>query len=131
MPRRASIVALLVDHAVFTPPPDAVAHARAVMDARAACGTQVSRGGAARGQRRHHENGLVGQYANGGAEWQPAGEPVAFKVHDFPDPDPDPDPDLGEAITYGVYDLSRNHGWVSVGPTTTPPRSPWRPCAAG
>ena len=28
---------------------------------------------------------LVGDYANGGAEWQPAGQPVKVKVHDFPD----------------------------------------------
>jgi hypothetical protein len=52
---------------------------------------------------------LVGDYANGGAEWQPAGQPVKVKVHDFPDPT------LGKAIPYGVYDLGRNHGWVSVG----------------
>ena len=30
-------------------------------------------------------------------------------MHDFPDPD------LGKAIPYGVYDLGRDHGWVSVG----------------
>jgi hypothetical protein len=30
-------------------------------------------------------------------------------VHDFPDPK------LGKAIPYGVYDLGRNTGWVSVG----------------
>jgi transposase len=29
---------------------------------------------------------LVGRYANGGAEWQPAGEPEPVGVHDFPDP---------------------------------------------
>jgi hypothetical protein len=29
---------------------------------------------------------LVGNFANGGAEWQPAGEPVEVNVHDFPDP---------------------------------------------
>jgi hypothetical protein len=52
---------------------------------------------------------LVGDYANGGAEWQPAGQPIKVKVHDFPDPA------LGKAIPYGVYDLGRNHGWVSVG----------------
>jgi hypothetical protein len=52
---------------------------------------------------------LVGRFANGGAEWQPSGEPVEVKVHDFPDPA------LGKAIPYGVYDLGRNAGWVSVG----------------
>ncbi len=52
---------------------------------------------------------LVGNYANGGAEWQPTGAPVEVDVHDFPDPT------LGKAIPYGVYDLGANTGWVSVG----------------
>ena len=52
---------------------------------------------------------LVGRYKNGGREWQPKGEPEEVKVHDFLDPD------LGKAIPYGVYDLSENQGWVSVG----------------
>ena len=52
---------------------------------------------------------LVGAFKNGGREWQPKGEPEEVKVHDFLDPD------LGKAIPYGVYDLSENQGWVSVG----------------
>jgi Rhodopirellula transposase DDE domain len=52
---------------------------------------------------------LVGRFAGGGAEWQPAGEPDQVNVHDVPDPT------LGKAIPYGVYDLGRNSGWVSVG----------------
>jgi hypothetical protein len=52
---------------------------------------------------------LVGEFKNAGAEWQPAGQPTAVKVHDFPDPQ------LGKAIPYGVYDLASNEGWVSVG----------------
>ena len=52
---------------------------------------------------------LVGAFKNVGREWQPKGEPVEVKVHDFLDPD------LGKAIPYGVYDLSENQGWVSVG----------------
>ena len=52
---------------------------------------------------------LVGRFANGGAEWQPTGEPDQVNVHDFPDPT------LGKAIPYGVYDLGRNTGWVGVG----------------
>jgi Rhodopirellula transposase DDE domain len=52
---------------------------------------------------------LVGTFANGGREWQPSGEPERVNVHDFPDPK------LGKAIPYGVYDLGRNTGWVSVG----------------
>jgi len=52
---------------------------------------------------------LVGDYRNGGREWQPKGEPVAVRVHDFVDKD------LGKAIPYGVYDVTTNTGWVSVG----------------
>ena len=55
---------------------------------------------------------LIGSYANGGREWQPAGEPDRVNVHDFPDRA------LGEfakAIPYGVYDIANNAGWVSVG----------------
>jgi hypothetical protein len=52
---------------------------------------------------------LVGQYRNGGREWQPQGKPEKVKVHDFIDKD------LGKAIPYGVYDMAANNGWVSVG----------------
>lgn len=52
---------------------------------------------------------LIGPYKNGGREWRPKGEPEPVKTHDFIDPE------LGKAIPYGIYDLSRNRGWVSVG----------------
>ncbi len=52
---------------------------------------------------------LVGNYANGGVEWQPAGESEQVLVHDFSDPK------VGKAIPYGVYDLGAGTGWVSVG----------------
>jgi transposase len=52
---------------------------------------------------------LVGQYANNGRQWRPAGEPVAVKTHDFPDVE------LGKAVPYGVYDLAADAGWVNVG----------------
>ena len=52
---------------------------------------------------------LIGDYANGGAEWAPEGEPERVQVHDFVDPA------LGKAIPYGIYDLANNEGWVSVG----------------
>lgn len=52
---------------------------------------------------------LVGNYKNNGAQWRQAGDPVQVFVHDFPDPD------LGKANPYGVYDVSANDGWVSVG----------------
>lgn len=54
---------------------------------------------------------LVGDFKNGGREWQPKGRPEQVRVHDFVDPK------LGKAIPYGVYDLHRNLGWVSVGLT--------------
>jgi hypothetical protein len=52
---------------------------------------------------------LVGPYKNNGREWQRKGEPERVDVHDFPDPE------LGKVIPYGVFDMSRNEGWVSVG----------------
>ena len=52
---------------------------------------------------------LVGNYRNNGAEWRPAGDPEPVKVHDFIDPV------LGKANPYGVYDMTGNTGWVSVG----------------
>jgi hypothetical protein len=52
---------------------------------------------------------LVGEFKNAGREWEPQGQPVEVKVHDFPEKK------LGKAIPYGVYDLASNEGWVSVG----------------
>lgn len=52
---------------------------------------------------------LVGPFKNGGCEWQPQGKPEEVEVHDFVDPE------LGKAIPYGVYDVTNNEGWVSVG----------------
>ena len=50
-----------------------------------------------------------GDFKNGGREWQPGGQPEEVRVHDFLDKE------LGKAIPYGVYDLTANQGWVSVG----------------
>jgi hypothetical protein len=52
---------------------------------------------------------LVGTFKNGGREWQPQGQPEQVNVHDFPDKQ------VGKAIPYGVYDVGRNAGWVTVG----------------
>jgi hypothetical protein len=55
---------------------------------------------------------LIGDYANGGVEWSPEGEPERVNVHDFADRA------LGEfakAIPYGIYDVANDEGWVSVG----------------
>jgi len=55
---------------------------------------------------------LIGNYANGGVRWEPAGSATVVNDHDFADRT------LGEyakAIPYGVYDTANNEGWVSVG----------------
>jgi len=52
---------------------------------------------------------LVGDFKNGGREWMPRGQPDEVRVHDFMDKT------LGKAIPYGVYDITNNQGWVSVG----------------
>ena len=52
---------------------------------------------------------LLGDFKNGGREWQPQGAPEPVRVHDFVDAE------RGKAIPYGVYEPARNTGWVSVG----------------
>ena len=52
---------------------------------------------------------LIGDFKNGGREWQPKGRPEQVRVHDFIDPE------LGKVAPYGVYDVAANQGWVSVG----------------
>jgi len=52
---------------------------------------------------------LVGDFKNPGHEWRPKGDPERVRVHDFRIPE------KGKAIPYGVYDLTRNEGWVNVG----------------
>lgn len=52
---------------------------------------------------------LVGNYKNKGAEWNPKGQPEEVQVHDFEDKE------LGKVTPYGVYDIVKNEGWVTVG----------------
>lgn len=52
---------------------------------------------------------LVGDFKNGGREWRPEWAPEEVRVHDFQDKQ------RGKAIPYGVYDVTSNEGWVSVG----------------
>jgi hypothetical protein len=71
--------------------------------------------------RRHHHSGdavvsidakkkeLIGEYKAGGREWEPKGDPVKVKSHDFPDPK------VPRAYPYGVYDVKANQAFVSVG----------------
>jgi hypothetical protein len=52
---------------------------------------------------------LVGDFKNAGREWQPQGKPEQVRSNDFKDKK------LGKVAPYGVYDLTANEGWVSVG----------------
>jgi transposase len=51
----------------------------------------------------------LGNFKNPGQEYHPAGKAPQVRVYDFPDTA------LGKAIPYGVYDLAKDQGWVSVG----------------
>ena len=52
---------------------------------------------------------LIGNYKNGGAEWETKGNPRKVNTYDFPDKE------LGKVAPYGVYDIAQNKGWVNVG----------------
>ena len=52
---------------------------------------------------------LIGDFKNAGREWHPQGQPVKVRSQDFVDQH------LGKGIPYGVYDITANNGWVSVG----------------
>jgi DDE family transposase len=54
---------------------------------------------------------LVGNFKNAGSDYRPTGKPRRVDVHDFADKT------LGKAVPYGVYDITANAGWVSVGIT--------------
>jgi transposase len=52
---------------------------------------------------------LIGNFKNGGQEWELKKNAPEVKVYDFIDKE------LGKAVPYGVYDIAQNQGWVSVG----------------
>jgi Rhodopirellula transposase DDE domain len=54
---------------------------------------------------------LVGNFKNAGADYRPKGDPLRVNAHDFEDKT------LGKVAPYGVYDVTANEGWVSVGIT--------------
>ena len=54
---------------------------------------------------------LVGNFKNGGTDYRPKGNPRRVNVHDFEDKE------LGKVVPYGVYDVTANAGFVSVGIT--------------
>ena len=62
--------------------------------------------------RRHQEEG-VEELKNGGTDYRPKGAPLRVNVHDFEDKK------LGKVVPYGVYDMSANAGFVSVGITAS------------
>lgn len=51
----------------------------------------------------------IGQYKNNGKEYSLQGKPIDVNAYDFTDKK------LGKVAPYGIYDIGRNEGWVSVG----------------
>ena len=56
-----------------------------------------------------NKKALIGVFKTAGWEWPPQGHPVEVKVHDGPDPK------LENAIPYGIHDVGRKAGWVTMG----------------
>jgi Rhodopirellula transposase DDE domain len=55
---------------------------------------------------------LIGNFKNGGTDYRPKGDPQRVNVHDFENKK------LGKVVPYGVYDVTANTGFVSVGITS-------------
>ena len=51
---------------------------------------------------------LVGNFKNGGSDYRPKGDPLRVNAHDFED----------KVAPYGVYDVTANAGFVSLGVTS-------------
>lgn len=51
----------------------------------------------------------IGNYYNNGQEYAPKAKPIKVNGHDFVDKN------LGKVVPYGIYDIGKNKGWVSVG----------------
>lgn len=52
---------------------------------------------------------LIGEFKNSGEEYCKKGQPTKVNVYDFIDEE------KGKAAPYGIYDISKNNGFVSVG----------------
>jgi hypothetical protein len=52
---------------------------------------------------------LVGNFRTNGREWRRKGTPELVNIHDFINRK------LGRAVPYGIYDITDDVGWVSVG----------------
>jgi hypothetical protein len=70
---------------------------------------------------------ILGNYQNKGQQWRKAKSPQRVNVHDFPTPS------VPRAYPYGVYDLGRNTGFVTIGidHDTGSIRGWWRAKAGG
>jgi hypothetical protein len=55
---------------------------------------------------------LIGNFRNSGTDYRPKGSPRRVNVHDFEDKE------LGKVVPYGVYDVTANTGFVSLGITS-------------
>ena len=55
---------------------------------------------------------LIGNFKNGGTDYRPKGNPQRVNVHDFEDKK------LGKVVPYGVYDVTADAGFISVGITS-------------
>ena len=51
----------------------------------------------------------IGNYSNKGKEYHKKGEHTKVKIYDLVDKE------LGKVAPYGIYDLSKNEGFVNVG----------------
>jgi hypothetical protein len=54
----------------------------------------------------------IGKFKNGGTDYRSKGKPRHVNVHDFEDNK------LGKVVPYGIYDVTANAGFVSVGITS-------------
>ncbi len=52
---------------------------------------------------------LIGNFENAGRQWRRAQQPHRVRTHDFPTPE------VPRAYPYGVYDIGRNTGFVTIG----------------
>jgi len=54
---------------------------------------------------------LIGNFKNNGREYCKKKNPTKVNTHDFPDKE------KGKVAPYGIYDIGKNKGWVSIGIT--------------
>ncbi len=52
---------------------------------------------------------IIGDFKNPGSDYRKSGCPDMVNTHDFMDKE------LGKAVPHGIYDISANAGWVTVG----------------